>query len=214
MGKSEYLERLYHEIHSCRKCPMVIASEEPRKVNERSLDSSIILMAQAPSESGVRKSGIHWVKRDGTLTNGGRNLEKYLSKIAYSVIPKEMFKSPYTTNVLHCWTGKQGKRDRPPNETELLYCRPWWIKEFEIIRPRVLLLLGAKAVSSFSIATSEKLEFKDLLKNQGKSLSLNDMELYLFAVPHPVAPYKEKEYPYRTISEIYAEVFNQLNQYL
>ncbi len=54
---------LYKEIHACRKCSHVLPSLVLRRVVETACQSSLILMAQAPSEGGVRKSGLHGLAR-------------------------------------------------------------------------------------------------------------------------------------------------------
>jgi uracil-DNA glycosylase len=133
MNKADELRKLYQEIFKCRDCPKVFESEVERQVLENTLNSKIVLMAQAPSKDGVRKSGVHWIKKDCTLTKGGIFLDKQLPLIGYSVNPhNNTTPRPYTTNVLHCWTGRDrsGKRDRTPEPMELSNCSKWWQKSW------------------------------------------------------------------------------------
>jgi DNA polymerase len=54
----------------------------------------------------------------------------------------------YVTNaVKHFKWEPRGKRrlHKKPNETEIAACRPWWQEELRLIRPRVLVCLGATA---------------------------------------------------------------------
>ena len=97
---------------------------------------------------------------------------------------------PYTTNVLHCWTGKKGSRDRPPKSNELINCREWWMKELTIIKPKILLLLGSKSIKSFGEAIDANLTLEYLLKKQGQIMIIQNNEIYLFALPYPNAPYE------------------------
>lgn len=165
----EGFEQLYKGIFTCRKCPSTISSLVERKVHEMACRSSIVLIAQAPSEKGVRKSGIHWTGEDGRLRRpGGVFLDKYLQQIGYSIDPEAIgFSRPYTTNVVHCWTGRNRKRDRQPTGAELQNCKPWWHMEIELIKPRVIILLGKPAAESFSRSCEYNRSFKELLTSQG-----------------------------------------------
>jgi len=165
----------------------------------------ITLMAQAPSENGVRKSGIHWVDRNGKVRHpGGTFLDKYLRSIGYSVgLPDRQYLRPYTTNVLHCWTGRSGKRDRSPSKEELRNCKIWWLRELQIIRPKVLVLLGKPASEAFASVCGVNARFVELLKRQGEKVVFDDIVLHRFVVPHPTAPYPG-------ISEIYSMVFKKI----
>ncbi len=111
MDKADELGKLYQQIFKCSHCrPKVFPSKVPRRVMENTFNSEIVLMAQAPGACGVRISGVHWNKEDGTLTRGGKFLDKQLNQIDYSVnLHNNTAMTPYTTNVLHCWTGKGGK---------------------------------------------------------------------------------------------------------
>lgn len=166
-------------------------------------------MAQAPSEEGVRKSGIHWIGEDGRLRRpGGTFLDKYLRMIGYSVNPGDPeYQRPYTTNVLHCWTGRKGKRDRKPSQEELSNCMNWWLGEFKIIKPKVILLLGKPAAESFSSVCGESLSFAELLIRQRKVVTLGEITLRRFTVPHPTAPYGGK-------SEIYKQVIMDIGRFI
>jgi uracil-DNA glycosylase len=87
MDKADELKKLYQEIFQCTKChPNVYASKVPRQVLENSLNSEIVLMAQAPGVCGVRISGVHWNKEDGTLTKGGKFLNSQITPNGYSVL--------------------------------------------------------------------------------------------------------------------------------
>jgi uracil-DNA glycosylase len=103
MDKANELRKLYQDIFQCDCCdPKVFPSVVPRRVLENTLNSEIILMAQAPGESGVRISGVHWNREDGTLTRGGIFLDKQLALINYSVnLHNKAAPRPYTTNVLN-----------------------------------------------------------------------------------------------------------------
>lgn len=204
---TQEFEQLYKAIYSCRKCPNTISNLVERRVNETACRSDIVLMAQAPSENGVRKSGIHWVGGDGQLLRpGGVFLEKYLKQVGYSIDSKSIkFARPYATNVLHCWTGRNGRRDRRPAYAELQNCKQWWHKEIEFVKPKVIILLGKPAAESFSAICGDNRSFRELLGAQGESMQFGDAYPKRYVVPHPTAPYVGRSAIYSSVFDLVAE---------
>ena len=202
---SETLRALCESIYACRKCPNVIPGVAPRKMIGRVAGRGLALMAQAPSENGVRKSGVHWVGPDGKVRPpGGVFLDRHLRRLGYSVDPQRQdLPRPYTTNVLHCWTGKSGSYDRSPTRLELDTCSAWWIQELQVVRPEVLLLLGRPATEAVSRALGENARFADLLSRQGETIAFSGTEMCRFTLPHPSAPYSGK-------TPLYSDVFSQI----
>lgn len=205
MTHEQEFTRLYDDIHHCRKCAGVTPSIVPRRCCEEACRSALVLMAQAPSEGGVRKSGVHWIGADGRLRPpGGPFLDKYLRRIGYSIAPDATgYARPYTTNVVHCWPGHKGVRDRTPTREELLNCQRWWRRELELVGPRVIILLGQLAAEAFDAVsgTCSGRSFGELLACQGESVILGQLCLKRYVVPHPTAPYVGK-------SGIYQDVMN------
>ena len=209
MASDLEFKKIYEDIHSCRKCSSVKVSEVPRVVNQAACRSGIVLLAQAPSENGVRKSGIHWVGADGCIRRpGGVFLDKYLKQIGYSVDPAAIgFTRPYTTNVLQCWPGKNGKRDRKPTKDELQRCKQWWLKEVELIKPRVIILLGQRAAEAVEFVLRRHRSFKELLSPlcQGEEWKFEHFTTKRYVVPHPTAGYVDKSKIYQTVVDLVRE---------
>ena len=227
---AQEFERIYNAIHACRKCaPGVVPSCVPRQTDEAACRSGIVLMAQAPSEHGVRESGVHWVGADRRLRRGGGEfIEGYLRQIGYSVDPGSAgYRRPYTTNVLHCWTGpgrKPGKH-RDPSDDELESCKPWWLEELALVRPRVIILLGAPAAKSFAYVCGDRLLgelatkpfastyrnprlFRRLLSSQGDDVEFGNLLVRRYVVPHPA------NWQYRGRAEIYQQVIELVREVL
>jgi len=217
--------KLYQAIHACPKCPNVKLSLRPREPDEAACRSGLVLMAQAPAQHGVRESGVHWVDKDGHLKQGPATfLDGYLRQLGYSVDPQASgCKRPYTTNALQCWTGpgQQPGKDRPPSDDELENCKAWWIREIKLVRPRVIMLLGAPAAKCFAYACKDPILgklagkpfatirrdprfFRRLLSSQGDVVQLGDLLVRRYVVPHP----SNWQYPGR--EGIYQEVMGLL----
>lgn len=209
---SAQLSDLLGEIHRCSLCPSVVPSEVARSVIP-TWNTDLVLMAQAPSEHGVRVSGVHWVDGNGKLRPpGGTYLEGYLRRVGYSINPDEpRLPRPYTTNVLQCWPGSGTKRDRPPGARELASCSKWWQAEFELLRPKAVLLLGKPAADAFIAACQLRQDFNSLLESQGLTAAFAGGSVPVFTVPHPTAPYKG---PRGGRSEYYKLAFSALNKHL
>ena len=216
MDKVYKLKRLYQQIFQCRECQNIIPSKVQRQVLENTLNSEIVLMAQAPGVCGVRISGVHWNKEDGSLIGGGIFLNNQLALIEYSVRQNNPVPRPYTTNVLQCWTGRDGdrSRDRPPAEKELETCKKYWQEELNIIQPKILVVLGKKATESLSKVIEQNWIFADMLNCKVENIPIGEIKVTVFFLPHPSAPYKERNAPYRTKSELYRDIFIKIKQKL
>jgi len=187
-------------------------------VEERSVLSKIVLVSQAPSEKGVRTSGRHWIDKEGVFRQRAANfLDRHLQQIGYTLDPhNESLLRPYITNVLHCWTGKKGTRDRTPSREELQTCSRWWKKELEIVRPQVIILHGKPAAESFCNVLGDLATFRDLLDRQGEVVEINGLQIMRFTIPNSTAPYR-LDLPDGTAvtrSDIYADVFEAISRIL
>src|SRR6266550_2120843 len=58
---------------------------------------------------------------------------------------------PYRTSVTKCFPGKaaSGAGDRRPSPPEIALCAPWLEAELDLMRPRVILLVGTLAIDRF-----------------------------------------------------------------
>jgi len=203
---------LLGSIHTCRLCSAVIPSKVTRSIIP-SWNAELVLMAQAPSEHGVRLSGVHWVDAHGNLRPlGGTYLESYLRRVGYSINPREQrLPRPYTTNVLQCWPGAGPKRDRPPGAVELSNCSKWWQSEVKLLKPKAVVLLGKPSAEAFIAACNLSASFNTLLESQGTVATFAGGSVPVFTVPHPTAPYKG---PRGGRSEYYELAFAALNGHL
>jgi uracil-DNA glycosylase family 4 len=191
MNRIDKLQYLYNKIYDCDLCSKVERDKEkevPRKADRDKILSKIALMAQAPSKTGVRLSGIHWVREDDSLLPGdGPFIEKYLNMIGFSLMPSKPYNKCYTTNALHCWTGPDKKGDRKPSDDELNKCKEWWLQELKIINPEIIILLGKQPVRAFDIATNNRIKKMINQGMQGEEILIKDfgLKFQCFIAPHP-----------------------------
>jgi uracil-DNA glycosylase len=197
IASSHDFEDLHRRVFTCRKCPNAIPSEVRRSVNPLSIRSSLVLMAQAPAEAGVRKSGRHWVGLDGKLhPPGGPFLDRHLRTIGFTIDPDNTdLPYPCTMNIFNCWTGRASKRDRPPLREELLSCSEWWSEELKLLEPYVIVLLGKPTTESFGSIYGDRRKFTPLLDPRGQAFRMAGLELHRFVLPHPTAPLPQQVEP-------------------
>ncbi len=125
-------------VEACRKCG--IGSTRTHSVyGEGDPCAALMVVGEGPGENEDRL-GRPFVGRAGEL------LEKMLAAID---LPRE---DVFICNTVKCRpTFDDGKRlrNRAPDPQEMKNCRPYLDLQIEIVRPRVLLALGAPAAKSF-----------------------------------------------------------------
>ena len=132
-----------------------------RKVEAVDPDSRLFIVGEAYARSQVRLTGINWFDERGTLGPSGKNLDVILRCLRYTVYPPRSVRLPrgsvqpkdgalttvYTTDVLPCHPPSGGA----PNPAMISGAleRGFLAREFEILKPKVVLLLGKHSYESF-----------------------------------------------------------------
>jgi uracil-DNA glycosylase family 4 len=149
-------------------CPNVDTKKALRRINSVDAKADIFIVSQALAENQLRKTGVNFFSEDGQLGSTGKNLEKFLNKIERTVyppnsvllnnsrqIPKRNLKyvSVYNSEIVQCYPGKDKNRkgDRRPSAEEVKYClrSGFLLREIEILRPKILLLMGRLSRDTF-----------------------------------------------------------------
>ena len=123
---------------ACRACS-IGAQRRNNVYGEGDPLADLMLIGEGPGETEDRL-GRPFVGRAGEL------LEKMLGAIG---LARE---DVYIANTVKCrptLQGERGLKNRAPVPAEMANCRPFLDEQIEIIRPRVLLALGAPAAKSF-----------------------------------------------------------------
>ncbi|APW61217.1 uracil-DNA glycosylase family protein [Paludisphaera borealis] len=139
---------LNRDLRDCRACHMAGLLDEVESV-PIALDPEpdaaaprILLVGQAP---GLR----------ATITDrpfAGAAGEKLRAWFEQGGIPRDDFwRAIHFAAVTRCYPGRLpgAKGDRVPSPREQALCRPWLDELFEIVRPRVVLLVGLLAIRTF-----------------------------------------------------------------
>lgn len=132
------LERAATVVAQCRKCG-IGATRRNSVYGEGDPCAALMVVGEGPGET-EDKLGRPFVGRAGEL------LDKMLASID---LPRE---DVYICNTVKCRpTLDTGHRiaNRAPTPDEMRNCRPYLDQQIEVIRPRVILALGAPAAKSF-----------------------------------------------------------------
>ncbi len=138
MSTQALLDRHLRALSRCDKCP---AMHKPVVVGRPSL-SKILLVGQAP---GVKEP----VLGRPFAWTAGKTLFRWIES-ALGWDEDTARSRMYFAAVCRCFPGKNPKGgDRVPDETEMENCSGWLEKEFDILKPSLVLPVGKLAISRF-----------------------------------------------------------------
>jgi uracil-DNA glycosylase len=133
--KEELLAPLRQQVAVCIRCPHLVASRTQTVFGVGNVDAELMFIGEAPGAEEDRQ-GEPFVGRAGQL------LTRIIAAMGFTR------EEVYIANVLKCRPhmppGAPG--NRPPTADEMATCLPYLTRQIEIIRPRVLIALGATAV--------------------------------------------------------------------
>lgn len=135
-GRLAKLEVLRTNILSCTRCPNLVASRTQVVYGVGNPFSELLFVGEAPGEEEDLK-GEPFVGRSGREV-----LNKMIAAMEYT--RDDIF----IANVLKCRpdmpAGESG--NRKPKPAEMATCLPWLRQQIELIKPKVLVALGATAI--------------------------------------------------------------------
>ncbi len=125
LDRCKNLEGIEYIIHGCNKCSL--CKEAKQKVfGKGSLNAPVMLVGEAPG-ADEDEQGVPFVGRAGQL------LDKILLSAGLDDI--------YITNVVKC----RPPENRLPKKDEVEACQPYLTRQIELIKPRIIVCLGALA---------------------------------------------------------------------
>ena len=148
---AEFRKRL--TAYNCQKCPRGKARSHI-VIDRGNPDSEILIVSERPGEN-EDVQGQAFVGRSGEL------LDKIMSSIGL-----DTNRDLLIVNVVKC----KAEIDRAPTAAEAEACFPYLRRQIELMRPKVILLLGAVAL-------------KFLVKDRGEEFSMEKEAGHFFTVP-------------------------------
>lgn len=139
----EQPDSLIDDVRTCRRCELAGYLAHANPIQPVLLaQPRVLLIGQAPGPVTDRK-GYHFAGPAGTL------LSLWLDRAGFP--PNYFREHVYLTSLTRCFPGKSasGNGDRPPSRAEVALCRPFLNREFALLQPRLVLLVGKMAMDAF-----------------------------------------------------------------
>ena len=142
MSQALRLQVLQEEIHSCRRCVDAGFLTEARPLTAGDSDARIMVIGQAPSRSDQ-------VSGEFYCGPAGRRLQAWFVEAGFA--PEDFGTRVYRAAITKCFPGRLpgSSKDRLPSRREQTLCRPWLDSELTLVAPRVVVLFGGLAISTF-----------------------------------------------------------------
>ncbi|MBV9544211.1 MAG: uracil-DNA glycosylase family protein [Chloroflexi bacterium] len=143
LQKTPDMRGLAADVRACRACELAGYLQHANPIAPGLLtDARMMLIGQAPGLVTDRK-GYHFAGPAGMF------LDRWLDRAGFA--PNYFREHVYLTSLTRCFPGKApgGNGDRPPSRAELALCRHFLDSELELLRPRVVLLVGRMAIDAF-----------------------------------------------------------------
>lgn len=135
-----------------------------------------VILGEAPANNGWRKSEVAFYDINGKLLPSGVVLQKLLNEINLTL------EEVYFTEAIKCYP-----KDRKYLKKCSDNCKNFLFKQLEIIKPRVILCLGAA-----STKTIIDIKYKDFSDVVGKEFNINGMKVIPIYYPSPISPMSYK----------------------
>lgn len=163
MSTLKHLAILNRQIVACQKCPRLVAycRDVARNKRRAFLDweywgkpvpasgdprAELLIVGLAPAAHGANRTG-----RMFTGDRSGDFLYKHLHQAGFATQPTSQHRNDglrlhnaYITAVAHC-----APPDNKPLPQEIANCRPYLLREIDLLQPRAVLALGKVAFESY-----------------------------------------------------------------
>jgi len=167
-NSTNHLIKHQQQLKQCKLCPDMVGIP----VHGAAVLSAIMLIGQAP---GIKEAEID----KPFAWTAGKTLFKWFNSIG---MDEEKFRQQvYMSAICRCFPGKNTKGgDRVPNQQEIKNCSDWLSGELNIIKPKLVILVGKLAISQ--VVPVKKLT--DVIGKQIQS-DFYGMQCDFIPLPHP-----------------------------
>ncbi len=169
VSRAEAIAALQRRIRSCRLCEEHGYIPKAHPLASGRADDRVMVIGQAPGHRSVAKGR-------SFSGPGGSILQKWLEQAGFP--PGYLHEHTYLSSLTHCDPGRnpRGNGDRRPSPQEVALCRPFLEAELQLLRPKVVLLVGTMAIEAFF----GKVRLEDIIG----TFKERD-EMLLLPLPHP-----------------------------
>lgn len=172
-SKQSLFADLVARVQHCDLCTRMQHRKKVLGPSNGNIDSPVVFVAEAPGRLGADKFGIPLY---GDQT--GRNFEMLISSAG--IKRKRIF----ITNAVLCNPRTPDGNNDSPTLVEIRNCSQYLKETLEIIKPKLVVPLGAKALSALNIINPHQVR---LSEGVGKLFSWNGYKIYPLYHPGPRA---------------------------
>lgn len=161
-----------NDIHKCNLCIDMVEKFPNSKTVSIGINSDIVILGEAPANNGWRKSGVAWYDINHKLLPSGVVLQKLLDEINIKL------EDTYFLEAIKCFP-KERKYLNKCGEN----CRKYLFRQLDIIKPKVVLVLGDAATKVILDIKYKK--YSDIV---GKEFDINGYKIIPIYHPSPISP--------------------------
>jgi uracil-DNA glycosylase family 4 len=141
-SRAEELWRIATAVRGCTRCRLH-ADRTHAVPGEGPLDATFFFLGEAPGRA-EDAAGLPFVGSAGKVLDAA---------LAAARIPRD---SVFITNVVKC----RPPANRRPRDEEVAACRPYWMAQVDLIRPKVIVTLGTSALQAVRGPGAELRDFR------------------------------------------------------
>jgi uracil-DNA glycosylase len=135
---------VHDEMRVCDKCVVAgyLAQANTVGATRGRIGDKVMVVGQAPGHLSVER-GMPFAGPGGII------LDRWLQQAGFAA--GALHREVYLSALTRCDPGKnpRGTGDRKPSSPELARCRPYLLRELELVRPQVILPVGGMAIAAF-----------------------------------------------------------------
>lgn len=174
---------LAQEISACQRCPLHGPATQA-VCGEGPLDAEIMVIGEQPGDR-EDLAGRPFIGPAGQVLDEGLSLAELKRDRLY-----------LTNTVKHFKYEPRGKRrlHKRPDAGEVRHCRWWLEKEFALVRPKIVVALGATAYQALTGETKpmEEIRSMPIPVDEGRMLFVTVHPAYILRIPEPEKQAREK----------------------
>jgi len=171
LSKRQKFQHLAEMAARCRKCERMRGRRAVLSENNGSIDSQMMFIAEAPGRFGGDRTLIPLL--------GDRSGDNFQLLIDSAGLKRDEI---FVTNAVLCNPRTPGGCNARPLQSEIDNCREFLIRQIELIEPRVVVTLGAVALSALNRIERCRTELSEAV---GQAQEWNGRKLVALYHPSP-----------------------------
>jgi len=168
----------FDEGPHCQKCGLSLSCRSPKMKYTGQGKKGVLIISEAPgSQEDEAWEQLGYEEPTQLIGEAGQLLRRELK-----ILKLDLDTDFWKTNALSCRPHTASGANRPPTKTELKNCKPLVDKTIKELNPKMIWLLGGKAVESFYMG-----RFSNLSINRWRKLCIPDRKTGAWIIPlfHP-----------------------------